>query len=229
MRRVAVLFITLFVLIVFSAILLTNSMTIVQRVARIANVSGSVTLKRANQHDFVPVTADRNAEAGSVLRTGPDGRATLRWANGTTLRVAPNTTLTIDKCRFDKRRGTLLSLFTLSAGRVWVRVVEKLSAESKFEIRTPTATAGVRGTTFAVQVAPDGSTKVLVYEGEVQVRAGTTSLGVKQGQKIAVRSGGDTSLLELSEQEREEGRQELAEASAPHTAMVTDHQPPSSG
>ena len=228
MRRAAVLFIIVFVLIVFSAILFTNSLTIVQRIARINNVRGSVELKAAGEEAFKPVTGDRNARAGSVLRTGDDGRATLRWSDGTSIRVAPKTTLTIDKCRFDKRHASLLSQFTLSTGRVWVQVVKMLSAESKFEISTPTATAGVRGTAFAIDVASDGATDVLVYDGEVEVQAGKQSVGVKQGQTLAVATGGDTALRELNEKERTEGDQALAEISSP-TSHTAKSGPPASG
>lgn len=227
MRRAAVLFIVVFVLIVFSGILVTNTMSVVQRVARISNVRGSVELKPFGKDAFIPVTADRNARAGSVLRTGEDGHASLRWSDGTTLRVASGTTLTIDKCSFDKRTDLSLSHFTLSAGRVWVHVIKMLSAESKFEISTPTATAGVRGTTFAVQVGANEATDVLVYEGEVEVRAGEQSVGVKQGQTIAVAKTGDTSLRELSEQERAEGEQALADLSGAESAPKSG--PPPSG
>jgi hypothetical protein len=226
LRRAAVLFIIVFVLIVFSAILLTNTVTVVQRIARISNVRGSVELRPPGADAFSAVTQDRNARAGSVLRTGADGRATLRWPDGTTRRVGPATTLTIEKCRFDKRREASLSQFTLSAGRVWVHVMKMLSAESKFEINTPTATAGVRGTTFALQVASDGATDVLVYEGEVEVRAGAQSYGVKQGQALDVAKGGTASLRELSRAERAEGDEALAAASEPKT---TTPGPPPSG
>jgi hypothetical protein len=209
-RRAAVLFIIVFVLIVFSATLLTNSIAIVQRIARVSNVRGSVELQPLGAEAFKPVTADRNVRSGSVLRTGADGRATLRWSDGTSIRVAPNTSLTIDRCRFDKRNASITSQFTLSAGRVWVHVVKMLSAESKFEISTPIATAGVRGTSFAIDVAPDGATSVLVYDGRVEVRASGKPLGVKEGQALAIAKGGDTSLRELSDKERAEGQDALA-------------------
>jgi ferric-dicitrate binding protein FerR (iron transport regulator) len=85
----------------------------------------------------------------------------------------------------------------------------------------------VRGTTFAVQVGANEATDVLVYEGEVEVRAGEQSVGVKQGQTIAVAKTGDTSLRELSEQERAEGEQALADLSGAESAPKSG--PPPSG
>jgi len=228
-RRAAVLFIIVFVLVVFSAILFTNTMSVVQRVARISNVRGTVELKAPGQDAFVAVTADRNARTGSVLRTGQDGHATLRWTDGTSLRVSPDTTLTIDKCSFNKRSNVSLSHFTLSAGRVWVHVVKLLSAEAKFEISTPTATAGVRGTSFAVEVTSGGGTDVRVYEGEVEVSSGAKSLGVKQGQRIDVAAVGDAALHELTEAEQAAGERALSDLDSPKPSRTATSGPPASG
>ncbi|MBP9161990.1 MAG: ankyrin repeat domain-containing protein [Leptospiraceae bacterium] len=48
--------------------------------------------------------------------------------------------------------------------------VEKVFTGEKIQAITPTVTAGVRGTAFEVNVAPDGGTKIEVHEGVVQTR-----------------------------------------------------------
>jgi len=204
-RRAAVLLLIVFVLIVFCAILAVNSMGVVQRLARITAIRGAVEMKAPGTDQFEPVTEEQNARAGTIIRTGRDGHATLFWpGDGTRLRVDPGTTLTIDKCQFGKRQSTEVSQFALTVGRVWVQVVKMLSAESKFEISTPTATAGVRGTTFSIEVAPDGRTDILVYEGQVEVQAKESgnSFGVKQGYAIDVANGGNADLRELDAKEK---------------------------
>lgn len=57
--------------------------------------------------------------------------------------------------------------FKLWSGNVFAKVKSLFSASSKFEVQTPTTTAGVRGTSFTVSVKPDGSTDVGVYSGAV--------------------------------------------------------------
>lgn len=62
---------------------------------------------------------------------------------------------------------------------VWRRVrrlrIGRYIGRTKFEINTPTAIVAVRGTTFTIEVADDGTTLVAVLEGEVEV-AGKTNL-----------------------------------------------------
>jgi hypothetical protein len=209
-----VLFILVSVIAVFSAILFTNSLSVVQQVARVKQVSGTVALRPAGAEAFKAITQERNVRVGSLLQTGKDGRATLWWPDGTSLRVDPGSELTIERCRFDKRKDSLFSQFSLKAGRVWVHVVRMLSADSKFEISTPTATAGVRGTTFAVEVGQDGATDVFVYEGAVEVTAGKQSLSVKAGQAMAVAGDGQASVRELTPKEKAEGQDAPPEAPA---------------
>ncbi|MCC6274490.1 MAG: FecR domain-containing protein [Leptospiraceae bacterium] len=58
----------------------------------------------------------------------------------------------------------------LKAGLALVNVPKKLKTKERFEIATPTALAGVRGTKFEMSVSPDGSSTLNVYEGKVATR-----------------------------------------------------------
>ena len=51
----------------------------------------------------------------------------------------------------ESKTGDKTTLLDLALGKVLVHV-EKLQGKSKFEVRTPTALTGVRGTTFTVEV-----------------------------------------------------------------------------
>ena|GEM_PF-5182189 len=54
-------------------------------------------------------------------------------------------------------------------GNVAVKVKSLFNSDSKFEIETPTTTAGVRGTLFLVSVEPNGRNGVSVFDGVVGV------------------------------------------------------------
>ena len=203
LRRAAVLFIVVFALGALSAVLIVNSLNVVQRVTFISHIRGPVEVKEPGEADFRPLTAEARVLAGSIVRTGKDAGALLHWVDGTRLQAGAETTLTVLECRLDKRTDQVLSLFQLEVGRIWVRVIRSLSADSKFEIQTPTATAGVRGTTFALEVGADGATDVLVYEGNVHVQSGGQGFSVPQGQALAIRAEGDGTARELTEDERD--------------------------
>ncbi|HEX9892207.1 MAG TPA: FecR domain-containing protein, partial [Actinomycetota bacterium] len=53
------------------------------------------------------------------------------------------------------------------SGNTFSRVVHLTSSESRFEVNTPTATASVRGTEFAIRLRPDGGSDVWVVKGAV--------------------------------------------------------------
>ncbi|MBI4711294.1 MAG: FecR domain-containing protein, partial [Candidatus Omnitrophica bacterium] len=57
----------------------------------------------------------------------------------------------IQKAETDPVTGDKTTLLDLALGKIVVDV-EKLKGNSKFEVRTPTALSGVRGTTFEVTV-----------------------------------------------------------------------------
>jgi hypothetical protein len=207
LRRAAVLFIVVFALGVSCVVLIVNSLRVVQRVTFITHVRGSVEVKEPGESDFHPLAGEAHVLAGSIVRTGKEASALLHWVDGTRLQAGADTTLKVLECRFDKRTDAGRSLFQLDVGRIWVRVLRSLSADSKFEIRTPTATAGVRGTTFSVEVQADGSTKILVYEGDVHVQSGEKAYGVQEGQALAIQGEGDAAARELTEEERADGEQ----------------------
>jgi hypothetical protein len=59
------------------------------------------------------------------------------------------------------------SLIEVMRGRIH-NLIKKLKPETKFNIRTPTATTGVRGTEYEIEVKDDGTTTVMVFSGEVE-------------------------------------------------------------
>jgi hypothetical protein len=200
-----------FGLLVLTGIVAVNSLNVVQRVTFIDHMRGVVEAKEPDRRDFRPLTGEARVLAGTELRTSKESGALLHWADGSRLEAGANTTLTVLQCRLDKRTKSSVSLFKLDVGQIFVHVMKALSASSKFEVRTPTATAGVRGTEFSVRVTPGGATDVLVYEGNVAVTSGGKQLGVAQGQVCSVAPAGSaTGLRELRDGERKAWKQSTA-------------------
>lgn len=102
-------------------------------------------------------------QAGDVIETQPDGRVELTFDSGTVLRIG-------ESSRFELQDELPQKSFSakLWLGNVWAKV-HKLIAGETFRIETENAVAGVRGTEFRVEVAPDHENLVRVYEGVVQV------------------------------------------------------------
>lgn len=120
--------------------------------------------------------------AGNRITARSGSRATLAFSTGTQLSVEDGGDVTI----VEEGRS---QIFALGAGEMRARVA-KLAADERFIVRTPDAEVEVRGTAFSVALAPaDPScgagtvTRVLVDEGVVVVRQGSTETRVAKGEE----------------------------------------------
>jgi hypothetical protein len=135
-------------------------------------------------------TGQAALQAGSVLRVGdelhagPDGYALLGLADGSTIELQPDTQLEI--LDFS---GGVRQLFRIWLGKVRLRVRKLVGAPNPYEMHTPVATIGVRGTEFDIEVLPNSVTRVRVYEGLVAVRNTQVTAGevlVPAGKEVTV-------------------------------------------
>jgi ferric-dicitrate binding protein FerR (iron transport regulator) len=128
-----------------------------------------------------PAVAGRALQAGSRLMVDPGAGATLSLSTGTRLAVEPRSQLTVVE---DGRT----QIFALNTGSLRADVA-KLSPSERFMVRTSDAEIEVRGTSFLVDVVPSDpscgggtTTRVIVYEGVVAVRANGGEDAIKAGE-----------------------------------------------
>ncbi len=115
-----------------------------------------------------PLSLGATLNQGDAVRTGPATRLELQLSDGSRVRLAANTTLTLTTTHFGKgERKVSLGLW---AGQVWAKVTKLVSGDTNFEVSTHNAVAGVRGTSFAVLAQADASSVVKVYAGTVGVK-----------------------------------------------------------
>lgn len=142
-------------------------------VAEVVHAYGSVTVTRASTETTLPLASGDNLAAGDVVRTGAQSSATLRFVDGARVLLRPDSELKIERLA-QSRAGasTTLQLQRGSADSV-VPPARGASAPSRYEMRTPQANLGVRGTEFRT-AAESGSMRVEVLEGRVGARGGTS-------------------------------------------------------
>jgi hypothetical protein len=130
---------------------------------------------------------------GTALEVGAQGFLSLRLHDGSLLQLQANSRTKLLRLRdlpVGQRRNTLIEL---DQGRVDASVAPQ-SPGSRFQVRTPLATAGVRGTRFGVSVpAQAARTSADVVQGEVEVQAAARAAGmpvvIAAGQGAVVRPG----------------------------------------
>jgi hypothetical protein len=131
-------------------------------------------------------------DEGAALDVGASGFVSLRLHDGSLLQLQANTHSKLLRLRdlpAAQRRNTLIEL---DRGRIDATVAPQAPG-SRFEVKTPLATAGVRGTRFGVSVPQEAvRTTADVVEGKVEVRAearGAGQAAVNAGQGAVVRRG----------------------------------------
>jgi hypothetical protein len=103
---------------------------------------------------------------GDVIGTGPKGLAQIHLRDDTMLVVGPNSYMTVDSFVFSGAKATDISL---NAVRGAFRFITGASAKSAYQIKTPTATIGVRGTRFDFSIDRRGRMALALYEGAAQL------------------------------------------------------------
>jgi hypothetical protein len=134
--------------------------------ANVEFVVGNVTVTGANG-------ATRRATKGVEIQTGDrivtnDGRAQLRFTDGAYISLQPNSDFSIREYRYDGRTdGTEKGVFGLLRGalRTVTGAIGRVN-RSAYQIQTPTATIGIRGTGGLIQVRePDLATLIAGSSG----------------------------------------------------------------
>lgn len=150
----------------------------VAEIGTVISVEGTVTIESASEPAPVEVRQGDVVRSGDRLQTGEDGRVRVVMKDQSILVLGPKTTLDFSAFDYDQVRGSRAAVFNLLAGTLRA-IVSKLKAYgNRFEIRTPTASIGVRGTHFIVEVDPEtGETTVLVIEGRVNVANSDPAIG----------------------------------------------------
>ncbi|HEV8656592.1 MAG TPA: FecR family protein, partial [Candidatus Limnocylindria bacterium] len=122
---------------------------------------------------------------GDRVQTADRSHAMVTFFDGSTLEIEPATTVQIEEAT-SGASGAITIRIAQTIGRTWASVQKLTRADSKFEVRTPTLTAAVRGTGFITEVLADGTSTVQTTDGTVQVTG--------QGQSVLVTAGQSTTV-----------------------------------
>ncbi|MFH1983283.1 MAG: FecR domain-containing protein [Pseudomonadota bacterium] len=122
-----------------------------------------------------PLSVGDRLVSGDRVITGTGARIELRLPDGSFLRFDERTTFEVVAAAADQAAKTRDVSVNVIAGKTWAKVARLFGRSGRFELSTPTAVAGVRGTTYRMDVNDDKSAVVKVYEGEVAVSKRTES------------------------------------------------------
>lgn len=156
----------------------------------VTGVLSSTRAAPAGQTNAVTVVLGDVVRAGEVFNTGPDGTIHILFLDQSSLTLAPNSSLTIEKFSHDPQNHSGKIDLLLSKGGV--RVVGGLNSKTNpTQVRTPEATVEISGGIAVVQAQPNQTQSTFLFgqsmtvtgnNGQTQTvtRAGfgTTTTGV---------------------------------------------------
>jgi hypothetical protein len=134
--------------------------------ATLGRTKGDVTISR-DGNTFQEANGGEQLRGGDEIQTGPDGTATLRLPDGSTITLEPNTQISI--ASLIAQRDDLKVRMNLRFGKIAAKVNKSRAEVSDYSIKIPTATASILGTTFTAAYR-SGRSVVAVSSGAVYVK-----------------------------------------------------------
>lgn len=143
--------------------------------ASVVHASGQVMV------DGRPVKEGEQLPEGSTLTTAPGSFVALQLADGSTLTVPGNSSIAIERLQTFEGTGLTDTILSVENGSVESMVAPEKTGVGRFEIRTPVAITGVRGTRLRVHADNTGA--------QTEVIHGVTHLGASHSGQAMLETG----------------------------------------
>ena len=137
--------------------------------AIVTRLDGNASVYTKGGKAGTPLKKHDKLKQGQEVRVGEKSRVELKYPDGTVMRFAERSTIKIDDITYDSKTKSKKVKVDLGGGKLWANVKKLVTADSKVEVKTVNAVAGVRGTIYRVNVEEDNSAMVKVYDGTVAV------------------------------------------------------------
>ncbi len=161
-----------------------------EKIGTVIGVKGSVSVQHAGDKNAAPLADKSAVYRMDRITTGEHSRVKLLMMDDSVLTLGQKADMTLQE--YDYQAGSKRNAVTkLSTGNLKSVISKVLSgAGSKFEVHTPTAVAGARGTTNIAAVLSDTRTLVVGEEGSTEASnidpsvEGTQTLGDGMGSYV---------------------------------------------
>lgn len=163
--------------------------------ARASSVTGAALVYGGASGNAFRLSTGFFLNPGDRIDTRSGGRVVIDLTDGSMVVIEPQSIVVIKDFR---QAVSLRELFDILAGKVRVKINHYGGRPNPYRMNSPTASIAVRGTEFSIEVGPNGDTKVMVYEGVVQVTSlsdPNQSIPVEAGRGVLVQAGQDFHML----------------------------------
>jgi hypothetical protein len=140
-----------------------------ERAAVVTRLNGTALVASKGEKTGKPLKKHDHIMAGQEVKVGEKSRIELKYPDGTVMRFAERSTIKMEDITYDSSTKSKKVRVDLGGGKLWANVKKLVTSDSKVEVKTVNAVAGVRGTIYRVNVDEDNSALVKVYDGSVNV------------------------------------------------------------
>lgn len=202
--RVCVMFVVIGIMISVNSYL--ESVNV--RIARVVTITGNVEVQRSHTGEWIPAEHEMRLYEGDVVRTRSGSKVVIQLDDGSMAQLTSLSTMKIERLN-KSLRGQSTDL-GVEMGKSWTKVKKASSVSSKFNVSTPTAVAGVRGTYFSTEVEEQTVDSTFdVFDGQVDVyqkEDPTQVVSVRQNFRTEVKKGSNpTEPKKMSTEELNKG------------------------
>ncbi len=142
--------------------------------------------------------------AGMKVETGPKSYVDI-YFDQNAIRILENSVVEINVLEFNPASSSDQTRLFVHNGKVFSNITQKLSKDDSYEIRTPTSTAGVRGTKFLVS-EEKGKSNVACLDGVVKVKSEIEGeageVEVKEEQEVEIEKGKKLTVKDLTDENK---------------------------
>lgn len=162
--------------------------------AVIEEIYGKIFVKMDNEDTWLQVGKGDIIKEKMTLISLEKSEVVVRLINESTVNIKENTRVYFYNLRQSPEKESLTETgMSVFSGKIISNVKNILNTGSKYELDTGSATIGVRGTKFMVEVLRDRSSRLKVYEGVVNIISKKTNKGmnVRERERVKLLSNGN--------------------------------------
>lgn len=123
----------------------------------VSAVSGDVRITRRGESAGSKLTINDVVSEGDAVETGADGMVDIKLENGCGVTLKEKTSIVFTRLAIDPKTGQYDNQISVAIGKIRARVERLKETDSTFEVKTPTAICGARGTLMYVEVTSRGT------------------------------------------------------------------------
>jgi hypothetical protein len=165
------------------------------RIVRLSFAEGQVQMDRRDGRGFEQAFKNMPLAQGTRLATGPDGRAEVEFEEGSTIRLVPNTSLEFPEMG-TRSSGGKFTTVNMEQGQAYFNIRRKDGNEFLLQAAGQQIFLA-HSSGFRVEVN-QGSLKLAVFHGELNVSGAATPLTVKKNETLTLEPGDNRYFLARS-------------------------------